>query len=73
MSKDKPSAANRALEILRAIMFRAEELRQRERGTNPCLGIRHNPKRIMARFLDTDELARLGRLRLHDLRHAAAG
>ncbi len=56
-----PSAANRALEILRAMMFRAEEWGRREPGTNPCLGIRHNPKRSIARFLDTDELARLGR------------
>ena len=60
-SKDRPGAANRALEILRAMMFRAEEWGRRERGTNPCLGIRHNPKRRIARFLDTDELARLGR------------
>ena len=60
-SRDRPGAANRALEILRAMMFRAEEWGRRERGTNPCLGIRHNPKRRIARFLDTDELARLGR------------
>ena len=60
-SRDRPGAANRALEILRAMMFRAEEWGRRERGTNPCLGIRHNPKRSIARFLDTDELARLGR------------
>ncbi len=59
-SRDRPGAANRALEILRAMMFRAEEWGRRERGTNPCLGIRHNPKRSVARFLDTDELARLG-------------
>ena len=38
-SRDKPGAANRALEILRAMMFRAEEWRLRERDTNPCLGI----------------------------------
>ena len=61
VSKDKPGAANRALEILRAMMFRAEEWGWRKRGTNPCLGIRHNPKRSIARFLDTEELARLGR------------
>ena len=60
-SRDRPGAANRALEILRAMMFRAEEWGRRERGTNPCLGIRHNPKRSIARFLDTDELAQLGR------------
>ena len=59
-SKDRPGAANRALEILRAMMFRAEEWGMRERGTNPCLGIAKNPRKQVARFLDTDELARLG-------------
>ena len=38
-SRDKTGAANRALEILRAMMFGAEEWKLRERGTNPCLGI----------------------------------
>ncbi len=60
-SRDKPGAANRALEILRAMMFRAEEWGMRERDTNPCLGIRKNPRKKVARFLDTDELTRLGR------------
>ncbi len=60
-SRDRPGAANRALEVLRAMMFRAEEWGLRERDTNPCLGIRRNPRRRIARFLDTDELARLGR------------
>ncbi len=60
-SKDKPGAANRAFEILRAMMFRAEEWGMRERGTNPCTGIAKNPRKKVARFLDTDELARLGR------------
>ena len=60
-SKDKPGAANRALEILRAMMFRAEEWGLRERDTNPCLGTAMNPRKQVARFLDTDELARLGR------------
>ena len=60
-SKDKPGAANRALEILRAMMFRAEEWGLRERDTNPCLGIATNPRRRVERFLDADELARLGR------------
>ena len=59
-SKDKPGAANRALEILRAMMFRAEEWGLRERDTTPCLGIAMNPRKRVARFLDTDELARLG-------------
>ena len=60
---DKPGAANRALEILRAMMFRAEEWGRRERGAKPCLGIRPNPKRGIARCLDTNEPARLGRAR----------
>ena len=60
-SKDRPGAANRALEILRAMMFRAEEWGLRERGTNPCLGIAKNPRNNVARFLDADELGRLGR------------
>ena len=60
-SRDRPGAANRALEILRAMMFKAEEWGWRERDANPCLGIRKNPRRKVARFLDTDELDRLGR------------
>ena len=60
-SKDKPGAANRAFEILRAMMFRAEEWGLRTRGKNPCLGIAKNPRNRIARFLDTEELARLGR------------
>ena len=60
-SRDKPGAANRAFEILRSMMFRAEEWGLRERGSNPCLGIAKNSRNNVARFLDTDELARLGR------------
>ena len=60
-SRDKAGAANRAFEILRAMMFRAEEWGLRERDTNPCLGIAKNPRKQVARFLDMDELARLGR------------
>ena len=60
-SRDKPVAANRAFEILRAMMFRAEEWGLRECGSNPCLGIAKNPRNHVARFLDADELGRLGR------------
>ena len=60
-SRDKPGAANRAFEIVRAMMFRAEEWGWRERDSNPCLGIAKNPRNHVARFLDTDELGRLGR------------
>ena len=62
-SRDRPGAANCALEILRAMMFRAEEWGLRERDTNPCLGIAKNQRKQVARFLDMDELARLGRAR----------
>ena len=60
-SKDKPGAANRAFEILRAMMFRAEEWGLRARDSNPCLGIAKNPRNHVARFLDAGELTRLGR------------
>ena len=60
-SRDKPGAANRAFEILHSMMFRAEEWGLRERDTSPCLGIAKNPRNHVARFLDADELARLGR------------
>ncbi len=43
------------------MMFRAEEWGFRERGTNPCLGIARNLEKKIARFLDAEELARLGR------------
>ena len=56
-----PGAANRAFEILRSMMFRAEEWGLRERDNNPCLGIAKNPRNNIARFLDTGELTRLGR------------
>ena len=61
-SRERPGAANRAFEILRAMMSRAEEWGLRERGANPCLGIAKNPRKKIARFLDEDELARLGRV-----------
>ena len=42
------------------MMNRAEEWGLRERGTNPCLNIAKNPRNNVARFLDAEELARLG-------------
>ena len=60
-SRDRPGAANRALEILRAMVNRTEEWGLREHGSNPCFGIAKNPRKQVARFLDMDELARLGR------------
>ena len=60
-SRTRPGAANRALDILRAMLFRAERWGWRERGTNPCLGIRRNASKPIARFLDAADLTRLGR------------
>ena len=60
-SRARPGAANRAFEILRAMMFRAEEWDRRAPGTNPCLGITKNPRKNIACCLDTGELERLGR------------
>ena len=60
-SKDRPGAANRAFEILRSMMFRAEEWGLRARDSNPCLGIAKNARNRIARFLDAGELVRLGR------------
>ena len=48
-------------EILRATMNRAEEWGLCERGSNPCLGTAKNPRNHVSRFLDRDDLARLGR------------
>ena len=73
VSRDKPGAANRAFEILRSMMNRAEDWGFRERGSNPCVGIRKNPRRDIARFLDREELARLGKvLNAHEARWAEA-
>lgn len=55
-----PGAANRALEILSALMNKAEEWRARPEGTNPCREIRKFRKRKVERFLDDAELGRLG-------------
>ena len=57
-NREKSGAANRALEILRAMMFRAEEWGLRERGSIPSPASRRT--RATTSFLDADELARLG-------------
>ena len=43
------------------IEIAAAGVRLRERNSCPCLGVRKNPKRKIARFLGADELARLRR------------
>lgn len=58
--KDKPRAANHALAVLSTLMNWAEEHGYRARDTNPCRRITHYPQNNRERFLQPDELARLG-------------
>ena len=51
-NRNRPGAANRAFEILRSMMFRTEGWGLRARNSNPCLGIKKNPRNSIARFLD---------------------
>jgi integrase len=58
--KTKPRAANHALAVLSTMMNWAEEHRFRVQDTNPCRRIVHYPQHNRERFLQPDELARLG-------------
>ncbi len=55
-----PGGANRALEILKAMLNTAMEWEVLPNGSNPCSAVRFNPRRKIERFLTEDELARLG-------------
>jgi integrase len=55
-----PGAANRALDILKGMLNKAESWGYRLENTNPCRVIRRNPGRKCERFLSDPELARLG-------------
>lgn len=55
-----PGAANRALDIVKAMMRKAEEWGYREHGSNPVSGLRRNRGRKCERYLSEAELARLG-------------
>lgn len=55
-----PGGANRAFEILRALMNKAEDWGYRAQSTNPCAGLRTNRRRKIERQLTEEELARLG-------------
>lgn len=55
-----PGAANRAADIVRATMRKAEEWGYREHGSNPVAGLRRNRSRKCERYLSAAELARLG-------------
>ena len=57
-SASKPGAANRAFEILRAMLAAARQWG--ERVPDACANIVKNPRRPVARYLDRAELERLG-------------
>jgi len=56
-----PGAANRAMEILRAMFGKAEAWGYLHEHSNPFRGIRRNKGRKIERFLSEDEMARLGK------------
>lgn len=55
-----PGGANRTVEIVRAMFYRAEDWGYRPINSNPVSELRMNRKRKCDRFLSEDELARLG-------------
>ena len=60
-SVDKPGAANRAFEILRAMLASARQWGDLgEQVPDACANIVRNPRRPVARYLDHAELERLG-------------
>ena len=60
-SADRPGAANRAFEILRAMLAAARQWGEiGEHVPDPCANIAKNPRRPVARYLDRAELERLG-------------
>ena len=60
-SVDKPGAANRAFEILRAMLASARQWGELgEHIPDACANIVRNPRRPVARYLDHAELERLG-------------
>lgn len=58
--RDTPRAANHALAVLSSLMNWAEEHKYRTSDSNPCRRIKHYPQNNRERFLQADELARLG-------------
>ena len=62
-SVDKPGAANRAFEALRAMLAAARQWGELgEHVPDACANIVKNPRKPVARFLDRDELERLGKV-----------
>ena len=58
--KGSPGAVNHAFQRLNAAMRKAEDWGYRPEGSNPCRGVKQNPRRKMERFLNEQEFARLG-------------
>lgn len=58
-SADRPTRANRSLEVLSKAMSLAELWELRPQGTNPCSGVIANIERKRRRYLSRDELQRL--------------
>jgi integrase len=58
--KKTPRAANHALAVMSSLMNWAEEHKYRPEDSNPCRKITHYPQNNRERFLQPDELARLG-------------
>lgn len=56
-----PGAANRAMEILKAMFNKAERWGYLPDHSNPFNGVKRNRKRKIERFLSVDEMARLGK------------
>lgn len=56
-----PGAANRAMEILKAMFGKAEAWGYLPEHSNPLRGVKRNKGRKIERFLSEDEMARLGR------------
>lgn len=60
-SIDRPGAANRAFEILRAMLRTARQWGElSENAPDPCANIVMNPRRPVVRYLSREELERLG-------------
>ena len=60
-STDKPGAANRAFDILRAMLVAARQWGELgEHAPDACANIIRNPRKPVARYLDHAELERLG-------------
>ena len=60
-SADKPGAANRAFDILRAMLVAARQWGEiGEHVPDSCANIVKNPRKSVARYLGRDELERLG-------------